>query len=61
MKTHYFEQASREHTPTVLSLVKEYLEDNPEITDVVVATTEGSTGVAARNSVSTWEKPFPPF
>ena len=52
MKTHYFEKASREHTATVLSLVEEYLEDNPEITDVVVATTEGSTGVAAAKQFS---------
>jgi hypothetical protein len=52
MKTFYFERASREHTPKVISLVKEYLETNPEINDVVVATTEGSTGISVAKEFS---------
>jgi hypothetical protein len=47
IETYYFEEASSEHTDKVLSLVREYLNDNPEIEHVVVATTEGATGIAA--------------
>jgi hypothetical protein len=47
VKTYYFEKPSREHTMKVLSLVREHLKDNPEINHVVVATTEGATGIAA--------------
>jgi hypothetical protein len=47
MKTVYFQRASREHTSEVLSIVNEYLEENPNVVDIVVATTEGSTGIAA--------------
>ncbi|MHA2024534.1 MAG: pyruvate kinase alpha/beta domain-containing protein [Candidatus Thorarchaeota archaeon] len=52
MKTHYFEKASREHTAKTLSLVREYLEANNKVEDVVVATTEGSTGIAAAKEFS---------
>ncbi|MFX1482856.1 MAG: pyruvate kinase alpha/beta domain-containing protein [Promethearchaeota archaeon] len=44
--THYFERASSEHTEEVLSFVKHFIDENPEIEHIVVATTEGSTGVA---------------
>ena len=47
VKTHYFEDASPEHTEKVLALVKEHLDENPNIEHVVVATTEGATGIAA--------------
>lgn len=47
VKTYYFEEASPIHTEKVLELVRNYLEDNPDITHVVVATTEGATGIAA--------------
>jgi len=46
-KTHYFDEASREHTDKVLSLVRQYLIENTDIEHVVVATTEGATGLAA--------------
>jgi hypothetical protein len=46
VKTHYFDEASSEHTEKVLALVKEYLINNPGIEHVVVATTEGATGIA---------------
>ncbi|MFW9811424.1 MAG: pyruvate kinase alpha/beta domain-containing protein [Candidatus Thorarchaeota archaeon] len=52
MKTVYFEKASREHTSEVLSLVREYLNNNPDVGDVVVATTEGSTGIVAAKEFS---------
>ncbi|MFW9788754.1 MAG: pyruvate kinase alpha/beta domain-containing protein [Candidatus Thorarchaeota archaeon] len=45
--THYFDIASPEHTEKVLSLVKQFLNDNPDIEHIVVATTEGATGIAA--------------
>jgi hypothetical protein len=47
VKTYYFDKASSKHTGKVLALVKEYLIDNPDIEHVVVATTEGATGIAA--------------
>lgn len=45
--TYYFDEASPDHTSKVLSLVREYLKENPKIDHVVVATTEGATGIAA--------------
>jgi len=47
VKTHYFDEASPEHTEKVLGLVKDYLDSHPDIQHVVVATTEGATGIAA--------------
>ncbi len=47
IKTHYFSKASSEHTEKVLELVSDYLSSNPEVEYVVVATTTGSTGIAA--------------
>lgn len=47
IETHYFEEASPEHTEKVLALVKEHLVGNPDIEHIVVATTEGDTGLAA--------------
>jgi hypothetical protein len=52
MTTHYFDEASPEHTRKVLSLVKEYLRENPAIEHVVVATTEGTTGIATAREFS---------
>lgn len=52
MTTYYFDKASREHTGKVLSLVREHLKENPEIEHVVVATTEGSTGIATAKEFS---------
>lgn len=45
--TFYFDEASSKHTDQVFSIVKQYLERNPEIEHVVVATTQGETGLAA--------------
>lgn len=52
VKTHYFDEASPEHSSKVLSLVREYLKDSPEVEHVVVATTEGTTGIAAAKEFS---------
>lgn len=50
VETRYFEEASNEHTPVVLKLVRDFLNSNNQIKHIVVATTEGSTGLAtARN------------
>ncbi len=46
IRTHYFERASEEHTNDVIQIVKDFLEANPSVKSVVVATTEGSTGLA---------------
>jgi hypothetical protein len=51
-KTYYFDKASSEHTGKVLALVREYLNDNPHIEHIVVATTEGATGIAAAKEFS---------
>ncbi len=45
VKTHYFEEASPEHTREVLDIVEEFLKENSDIEHIVVATTEGNTGV----------------
>jgi hypothetical protein len=50
--THYFDEASPEHTTKVLSLVREYLKNSPEVEHVVVATTEGATGFATAQEFS---------
>ncbi|MHA2321782.1 MAG: pyruvate kinase alpha/beta domain-containing protein [Candidatus Thorarchaeota archaeon] len=45
-------EASSEHTEEVLTLVKRYLNDNHDIEHVVVATTGGTTGIAAAKEFS---------
>ena len=50
--TFYFDEASSEHTERVLTIVKDYLDSNPEIEHVVVATTRGATGIAAAKEFS---------
>ncbi len=50
--THYFDEASPEHTAEVLSSVREFLRENPDIEHLVVATTEGATGIAAAREFS---------
>ncbi|UCE10936.1 MAG: hypothetical protein JSW61_03125 [Candidatus Thorarchaeota archaeon] len=54
VQTHYFDDASPEHTDAVLSLVSKTLETNKAIRYVVVATTQGDTGVAAARRFSDW-------
>ena len=44
VSTTFFEKASKEHTEEVLRIVKEFLQLNPAIEHVVVATTEGTVG-----------------
>jgi hypothetical protein len=46
IKTVCFEEASPEHTDRVISTVREFIQRNKTIEHVVVATTEGSTGLA---------------
>ena len=50
--TFYFDKASSEHTDKVLSLVREFLNGNPHIEHIVVATTRGATGIAAAKEFS---------
>ncbi len=45
IQSKYFEQASRDLTRDVLEIVREFMELNKDINHVVVATTEGSTGL----------------
>ena len=52
IETFYFDEASSEHTSKVLEIVKNHLSNNPDIEHVVVATTEGSTGIAAARELS---------
>jgi len=44
--TFYFDEASQEHTDKVLAIVRDFLESNKSIEHIVVATTEGATGLA---------------
>jgi len=46
VKTFYFAEASRDVTDQVIVKVREFLNANKEIGHVVVATTEGATGLA---------------
>jgi len=46
IRTVYFDQASPEHTERVISIVREFLGRNKNIEHVVVASTEGETGLA---------------
>ncbi|MFW9794632.1 MAG: hypothetical protein ACFFEE_10040 [Candidatus Thorarchaeota archaeon] len=52
LHTHYFDEASPGHTGQVLSLVREYLNENSEVEHIIVATTEGATGIAAAKEFS---------
>jgi len=45
--TFYFDEASQEHTEKVFTIVRDFLEANKNIEHVIVATTEGTTGLAA--------------
>jgi hypothetical protein len=45
VETHYLEEASPEHTSAVLRLVRNFLTLNSQIEHIVVATTEGQTGL----------------
>jgi hypothetical protein len=45
--TFYFEEASQEHSDKVFTIVRDFLESNESIEHIVVATTEGTTGLAA--------------
>jgi hypothetical protein len=45
ISTLYFDRASKEHTEEVVNCVRDFLEKNPEIDYITVATTEGETGV----------------
>ncbi len=47
IKTHYFDEASWELTDQTLEIVREYLKNNTDVRDVIVATTRGNTGLAA--------------
>jgi hypothetical protein len=44
--TFHFDEASQEVTDQVISHVKDFLKDNKEIKHIIVATTEGATGLA---------------
>ncbi|NHJ13130.1 MAG: hypothetical protein EAX95_05600 [Candidatus Thorarchaeota archaeon] len=50
--TTYFDEASSEHTPHVIEIVRTYLEANPQINDILVATTTGATGLAVSREFS---------
>ncbi|MHA1960426.1 MAG: pyruvate kinase alpha/beta domain-containing protein [Candidatus Thorarchaeota archaeon] len=54
VQTHHFDDASTEHTDAVLSFVQETLKKNEEIRHVIVATTQGTTGVAAARRLKDW-------
>jgi len=47
IETFYFDEASQEHTDKVFTRVRDFLESNGSIEHIVVATTEGTTGLAA--------------
>ncbi len=51
----HLEEASPEHTERVLSVVESFLEENPEIRQIVAATTTGATGLAAAKRFSDYE------
>jgi len=48
--TYYFDESSQNSTDEVISLVKTFLSNNPEIEHIIVATTEGATGVAVAST-----------
>lgn len=47
VETHYFDELSQAKTQKVLTIVSEYLAANPSIEHIVVASTEGTTGLEA--------------
>ncbi len=47
LMTNYFKQASSDHTERTLDVVEKFLGANPDIQHVVVASTQGDTGLAA--------------
>lgn len=50
--TIYFNEASSEHTKTVIEIVRKYLNSNPSISHIVVATTTGATDSAFSKAFS---------
>ncbi len=52
VKTYFFDEASPMHTEKVLSIVREFIDATPSIDHIVVATTEGATGIAAAKEFS---------
>lgn len=52
-ETTYFKEGSPDHTHHVIEVVKEYLRSNNEIDHIVIATTEGTTGVAFSKTFAT--------
>jgi hypothetical protein len=46
IRTVYFDEAAPEHTDEVLVLVRKFLDENPHIEHIVVASTGGATGIA---------------
>jgi len=46
VNTFHFDESSRNVTDQVISLVKKFLDNNPAIEHIIVATTEGASGVA---------------
>ncbi|TFG34948.1 hypothetical protein EU527_01170 [Candidatus Thorarchaeota archaeon] len=50
INTTYFKETSSAHTEKVFSIVTNFLETNDDIEHVVVATTEGTTGLLAANT-----------
>ena len=47
VETYYFDELSQADTQKVLSLVSEFLAANPSIEHIIVASTEGTTGLEA--------------
>ncbi|MHA1771653.1 MAG: pyruvate kinase alpha/beta domain-containing protein [Candidatus Thorarchaeota archaeon] len=52
IETHYFDEASPQHTQEVLDIVGAFIKAHPEIEHIVVATTEGTTGVLTAQQFS---------
>ncbi|MHA1768237.1 MAG: pyruvate kinase alpha/beta domain-containing protein [Candidatus Thorarchaeota archaeon] len=52
VRTHYFNESSPKHTEKVLSIVREYIDGGASISHIVVATTEGDTGLRAAKRFS---------
>ncbi|MFW9843329.1 MAG: pyruvate kinase alpha/beta domain-containing protein [Candidatus Thorarchaeota archaeon] len=46
VETFHFKEASQSVTNEVIALVRKFLDKNPEFDKIIVATTEGATGVA---------------
>jgi hypothetical protein len=47
VETFYFNEASQEHTEKVFEIVRKFLDSNKSVEHIVIATTEGTTGLAA--------------